>query len=120
MFKNYNKPKRLADKDLALLDDLSKRVYSYVPYNEYQQYMTLMADILHSWPQRALTSSRQSEMATRFGYGLGFLAALTIHMDVSKERKTIKDFLKANQSKQQKLKTEFEKEILQPDYNRGI
>lgn len=43
------------------------------------------------------------------------LRSTTINMDVSKERKTIKDFLKADQSKQQKLKTEFEKEILQPD-----
>ncbi len=120
MIRNYKKPKRLKDKDLELLDDLSKKVYSYVPYNEYQQYMTLMADILHAWPDCPLTSSRQSEKACRFGYYLGFLAAITIEMDVSKERKSIKDFLKADAEAQQRIKTKLELDRLAPDYNLGI
>jgi hypothetical protein len=63
-----------------------------------------MADILHAWPDRPLTSSRQSEKACRFGYYLGFLAAITIEMDVSKERKSIKDFLKADAEAQQRTR----------------
>ncbi len=40
--------------------------------------------------------------------------------DITKERKIIKDFLKADKGAQERLKEKLEKEILQPDYSTGI
>ena len=114
------KKNKLIDKDFMLLDKLAKDCYSYLPFENYQGYMTLMSDIVNSWPKRNLTSSNQTTQATTFGYYIGFLSSQMFMADITKERKIIKNFLKADKDAQERLKEKLEKEILQPDYSTGI
>ncbi|MDP6249961.1 MAG: hypothetical protein QGH26_03960 [Candidatus Pacebacteria bacterium] len=111
---------KLADKDLILLNQLAEECYDYIPFGNYSGYMTLMSDIVKAWPKRKLTSSKQSEDALKFGFYTGFLSAQMFFQDVTKEKKIIKDFLKADKTAQDRLKQKLEREILEPDYTTGI
>ena len=74
------------------------------------------SDIVQSWPKRKLTSSKQSEDWVRYGFYVGFLSAQMFHQDVTTERRIIKDFLKADQRVQEKLKQQLENKVLAPDF----
>jgi hypothetical protein len=111
---------KLADKDIELINKLAEECYDYIPFGNYSGYLTLMSDIVQSWPKRKLTSTKQSEDCVRYGFYVGFLSAQMFHQDVTTEKRIIKDFLKADQRAQEGLKKMLENEILQPDYNRGV
>jgi hypothetical protein len=116
----YYVKNKLSDKDIELVNKLAEECYDYIPFGNYSGYLTLMSDIVQSWPKRKLTSSKQSEDCVRYGFYVGFLSAQMFHQDVTTERRIIKNFLKADQRVQEKLKQQLENKVLAPDFSNGI